>query len=159
MAGFRGSAEKPETESGRLTLGDITADQIPDGFERAKFSSPFLDMAGPYYERQGEECIIVATRINKGHINHIRVAHGGVLGTLADVALSYQVHRAEQPALPVTTMNLNTNYLAAAKLDDWVEAYASIDRISKRTAYCSGRIFCGDTVLMTMSAVFAILRK
>ncbi len=117
MAGFRGSAEKPETESGRLTLGDITADQIPDGFERAKFSSPFLDMAGPYYERQGEECIIVATRINKGHINHIRVAHGGVLGTLADVALSYQVHRAEQPALPVATMNLNTNYLAAAKLD------------------------------------------
>ncbi|PHR12476.1 MAG: esterase [Sphingopyxis sp.] len=135
------------------------ADDIPDGFERAKFSSPFLDMAGPYYERQAKGSIIVATRINKGHINHIKVAHGGVLGTLADVALSYQVHRAEKPALPVATMNLNTNYLAGAKLGDWVEAHAVIDRISKRTAYCSGRIVCGDTVLMTMSAVFAILRK
>ncbi len=116
-------------------------------------------MAGPYYERQSADCIIVATRINAGHINHIKVAHGGVLGTLADVALSYQVHRAEKPALPVATMNLSTNYLAAAKLDDWVEAYTAIDRISKRTAYCSGRIVCGDTVLMTMSAIFAILRK
>jgi uncharacterized protein (TIGR00369 family) len=140
-------------------LADIAADNIPDGFQRARFSSPFLDMAGPYYERQGEDCILVATRINEGHINHIQVAHGGVLGTLADVALSYQVHRAEKPALPVATMNLSTNYLAAAKLGDWVEAHASIDRISKRTAYCSGRIVCGDAVLMTMTAVFAILRK
>ena len=154
MAGLGGATEKSQTESGRLTL-----DNIPAGFERARFSSPFLDVAGPYFERRGEGCIIVATRINEGHINHIQVAHGGVLGTLADVALSYQVHRAEKPALPVATMNLNTNYLAAAKLDDWVEAHAVIDRISKRTAYCSGRIVCGDEVLMTMSAVFAMLRK
>tara|TARA_R110000787_G_scaffold3020_8_gene11990 strand:+ start:15045 stop:15467 length:423 start_codon:yes stop_codon:yes gene_type:complete len=140
-------------------LENILADNIPAGFERARFSSPFLDMAGPYYERQGDGCIIVATRINEGHINHIKVAHGGVLGTLADVALSYQVHRAEKPALPVATMNLNTNFLAGAKLGDWVEAYARIDRISKRTAYSSGRIICGEQVLMTMTAVFAILRK
>ena len=82
-----------------------------------------------------------------------------MLGTLADVALSYQVHRAETPALPVATMNLNTNFLAGAKLGDWVEAHSRIDRISKRTAYCSGRILCGEEVLMTMTAVFAIWRK
>tara|TARA_R110000868_G_C10742886_1_gene752537 strand:+ start:391 stop:813 length:423 start_codon:yes stop_codon:yes gene_type:complete len=140
-------------------LENIPEDNIPAGFERARFSSPFLDMAGPYYERQGDGCIIVATRINRGHINHIKVAHGGVLGTLADVALSYQVHRAETPALPVATMNLNTNFLAGAKLGDWVEAHSRIDRISKRTAYCSGRILCGEEVLMTMTAVFAIWRK
>lgn len=140
-------------------MENIPADNIPAGFERARFSSPFLDMAGPYFELQGDGCIIVATRINQGHINHIKVAHGGVLGTLADVALSYQVHRAEKPALPVATVNLNTNFLAGAKLGDWVEAYARIDRISKRTAYCSGRIICGEQVLMTMTAVFAILRK
>ncbi len=140
-------------------MDNIPADNIPAGFERARISSPFLDMAGPYYERQSDGCIIVATRINEGHINHIKVAHGGVLGTLADVALSYQVHRAEKPALPVATMNINTNFLAGAKLGDWVEAYARVDRISKRTAYCSGRIICGEKVLMTMTAVFAILRK
>ena len=143
MAELGGSSQKSEAQSGGLTLADI-----PAGFERARFSSPFLDVAGPYYERQGEGGIIVATRINKGHINHIQVAHGGVLGTLADVALSYQVHRAEKPGLPVATMNLNTNFLAGAKLGDWVEAHAVVDRI-----------VCGDTVLMTMSAVFAILRK
>lgn len=116
-------------------------------------------MAGPYYVRHDDGCIIVGTRIHKGQINHIKVAHGGVLGTLADVALSLQVHEADRPRLPVATMSLTTNYLAAAKLNDWVEAHAQIDRMSERTAYCSGRIYCGDAVLMTMSAVFAILRK
>ncbi|AMO70815.1 PaaI family thioesterase [Sphingorhabdus sp. M41] len=137
----------------------MSGDNVPTGFDRARFSSPFLDMAGPYYVRSDEDRIVVGTRIHKGQINHINVAHGGVLGTLADVALSLQVHEAERPRLPVATMNLNTNYLAAAKLGDWVEAYCLIDRMSKRTAYCSGRIVCGDAVLMTMSAVFAILRK
>ncbi|MEO0439527.1 MAG: PaaI family thioesterase [Pseudomonadota bacterium] len=155
MARSRRTAEKPEThESCGLTLSDI-----PAGFERSRYSSPFLDMAGPYYVRHDPDRIVVGTRIHKGQINHIRVAHGGVLGTLADVAMSMQVHEAEDPPLPVATMNLSTNYLAAAKLDDWVEAFADIDRISKRTAYCSGRILCGDTVLMTMTAVFAILRR
>ncbi len=158
MADQRGSAEDAQIESRSLDPVDRVED-IPAGFERARFSSPFLDMAGPYYERQDADCIVIGTRIHKGQINHIKVAHGGVLGTLADVALSYQVHRAEDPPLPVATMNLNSNYLAAAKLDDWVEAYCRIDRMSKRTAYCSGRIVCGDEVLMTMSAVFAILRR
>ena len=54
MAGFRRGAEKPE-KGGRLTLGDI-----PGGFERAKFSNPFLDMAGPYYVRSDEEYIVVS---------------------------------------------------------------------------------------------------
>ncbi|MFK7842224.1 MAG: PaaI family thioesterase [Sphingorhabdus sp.] len=137
----------------------ISGNNIPDGFERATFSNPFLDMAGPYYVRSDGDRIVVGARIHKGQINHIKVAHGGVLGTLADVALSLQVHEAERPRLPVATMSLNTNFLAAANLGDWVEAYASIDRMSKRTAYCSGRIVCGDVVLMTMTAVFAILRR
>lgn len=132
---------------------------IPEGFERARFSTPFLDMAGPYYVRNDDDRIVVGTRIHEGQINHIKVAHGGVLSTLADVALSLQVHEAERPRLPVATMSLNSNFLAGANLGDWVEAFATIDRMSKRTAYCSGRILCGDKVLMTMSAVFAILRK
>ena len=130
MAGFGRATQEPEAGSG-LTLVDF----VPTGFERAKFSNPFLDMAGPYYVRPDDDGIVVGTRIHKGQINHINVAHGGVLGTLADVALSLQVHESERPRLPVATMNLNTNYLAAAKLDDWVEAHCRIDRMSKRTAY------------------------
>jgi len=132
---------------------------IPEGFRPARFSTPFLDVAGPYYTSPNDNGLIVGIRIEERHINGINIAHGGVLSTLADVALSLQLHMSEKPRLDIATVTLNTNFLAGAQLGQWVEAHARIDRKGKRTGYCSGHIIAGDTKLMTMSAVFAIIRK
>ncbi len=131
---------------------------IPAGFEPARFSLDFLDQAGPHYLKKTDSGIIVGIRIRPEHVNYIQVAHGGVLTTLADVALSIQLHRSETPPLPVATISLTTNFLSGAKLGDWLEATARIDRKGKRTAYTNGEIRCGDTLVMTMSGVFALLR-
>jgi len=132
---------------------------IPEEFVPASFSSGFLDVAGPYFTRKDADHIAVGIRITADHINGINVAHGGVLTTLADVALSYQLFVSEQPRLPIATINLNTNFLSGAKLGDWVVAHAYIDRKGKRTAYCHGEIVAGARLLMTMTGVFALLRK
>lgn len=132
---------------------------IPEGFLPAKFSTGFLDVAGPYYTCKEANHIAVGIRIGHGHINGIEVAHGGVLTTLADVALSYQLFVSEKPRLPIATVNLNTNFLTGAKLGDWVVAHAHIDRKGSKTAYCHGRIVAGERLLMTMTGVFALLRK
>lgn len=132
---------------------------IPEGFVPAKFSTGFLDVAGPYFTRKEADYIAVGIRIGNGHINGIEVAHGGVLTTLADVALSYQLFVSEKPRLPIATVNLNTNFLTGAKLGDWVVAHAHIDRKGSKTAYCHGKIVAGERLLMTMTGVFALLRK
>ncbi|WP_422345743.1 PaaI family thioesterase [Parasphingorhabdus sp.] len=132
---------------------------VPEGFEPARFSTGFLDVAGPYFTRKEADHIAVGICITKGHINGIEVAHGGVLTTLADVALSYQLFVSEKPRLPIATISLNTNFLTGAKLGDWVVAHAYIDRKGKRTAYCHGEIVTGDRLLMTMTGVFALLRQ
>ncbi|GAA0486340.1 PaaI family thioesterase [Parasphingorhabdus litoris] len=134
-------------------------DSIPEGFQPATFSSGFLDVAGPYFTRNEADHIAVGIRITDGHLNGISVAHGGVLTTLADVALSYQLFVSEKPRLPIATINLSTNFLSGAKLGDWVVAHAHIDRKGKRTAYCHGEIVAGDRLLMTMTGVFALLRN
>ncbi len=92
------------------------------------------------------------------HMNYIGVAHGGVLATLADVALSYQLYNSEEPPLPVSTVGMTTNFLGGAKLGDWVEAQAVIDRVGKRLAYVHGSIRTGDRMLMTMSGIYNIIR-
>ncbi|MBK6297574.1 MAG: PaaI family thioesterase [Sphingomonadales bacterium] len=131
----------------------------PDGFKPAKFSSGFLDVSGPYFLRSQDQGTIVAMRILETHANYLGVAHGGVLSTFADVALSFQVHDSERPALSVVTNTLTTNFLAGAKTGDWLEAYCRIDRLGKRIAYASGEIRKGDALIMTMSGVFTILRQ
>jgi acyl-coenzyme A thioesterase 13 len=134
-------------------------DAAPEGFAPANFSPGFLDLSGPYFLKQGVDAKIIACRITDQHMNYVGNAHGGVLATMADVALSYQVYASETPGLAVSTVSMNTNFLSSARLGDWIEASGTIDRIGKKLAYVSGSIQCGNRMLMTMSAVYNIIRK
>ena len=133
--------------------------EIPEGFVPAGFSRGFLDHSGPYYLKDGQGGSIVGCRIMPQHMNYIGSAHGGVLATLADVALSLAVYVSEEPNLPVSTVTMSTSFLSAARLGEWIEAVGTIDRIGNTLAYTHGSIWCADRTLMTMSAVFNIIRQ
>jgi acyl-coenzyme A thioesterase 13 len=135
------------------------AQDIPEGFAPADFSPGFLDLSGPYFLKQGSGSTIIGCRITDQHMNYVGVAHGGVLATMADVVLSYQVYASEAQGLPVSTVSMTTHFLSGARLGDWVEASGTIDRIGKALAYTSGSIWCEGRTLMTMSAVYNIIRK
>lgn len=131
----------------------------PGGFSPARFSPGFLDHGGPYFLKpQDDAPQIVGLRIEPHHINYQDSAHGGVISTFADVALSHAVYDAERPRLTPSTITLGVNYLHAAKLGDWLEAYVRIDRLGGRTAYTSGEIRRSDEPIATMTGVFAIKR-
>jgi acyl-coenzyme A thioesterase 13 len=132
---------------------------VPDGFVFADLSPGFLAVSGPYFMKRDGETTIIGCRMADHHMNYIGVAHGGVLATLADVALSYQLYNSQDPPLPVSTVGMTTNFLGGAKLGDWVEASATIDRIGKRIAYVHGSISAGERLLMTMSGVYNIIRR
>lgn len=131
---------------------------IPEGFKPSGFKGTYLGEVGPYYVKPEDAMLKVGLRVTEKHINYVDIAHGGVLTTLADVTLSLQAHRAEDPALNVTTISLNTNFLGPAKLGDWLVAEGKVDRMGKRVCYTSGRILSGDKVIMTMTGVFNIMR-
>ena len=131
---------------------------IPDGFKPSGFEGKYLSMVGPYYTKPGANGICVGLWVTDQHINYVDIAHGGVLATLADVSLSLQAHRAEDPALNVTTISLTTNFLGPAMLGDWLEAESQIDRMGKRICYTSGIIRSGEKTVMTMTGVFNIMR-
>ena len=130
----------------------------PPGFAPAGFSPGFLDRGGPYWLRASEAGTIVGLRIDEGHLNYQDVAHGGVLTTLADVAMSWCVYNSESPPLAVATATLTVNFLGAARLGEWLEADARIDRLGKCLAHTSGTIRCGDVAIATMTGVFSVRR-
>jgi uncharacterized protein (TIGR00369 family) len=133
---------------------------IPDGFTPTQFSPGFLDHGGPYFFRSDESAAgVIGLRIEPHHINFQNAAHGGVISTFADVALSHAVYHSESPPLMPSTINLSVNYLLGSRLGDWLEAHVQVDRMGGRTAYTSGRILRGDDIIATMSGVFSIKRQ
>lgn len=132
---------------------------IPSGFAPAGFTPGFLDHGGPYYIGPAVDGVrVVGLSICPHHINYQDAAHGGVISTFADVALSHAVYDAERPRLAPATVTLTVNYLLGAKLGDWLEARVRIDRLGGRTAYTSGGVWRGAEQIATMSGVFAFLR-
>ncbi|MBI1402842.1 MAG: hypothetical protein GC147_06490 [Porphyrobacter sp.] len=132
---------------------------IPLGFTPAGFSPGFLDHGGPYFLGPAVEGVrVVGLGIMPHHINFEDAAHGGVIATFADVALSHAVYDAERPRLAPSTVTLTVNYLAGVKRGDWLEARVRIDRLGGRTAYTSGGILRGEEQVATMSGVFAFRR-
>lgn len=131
----------------------------PHGFAPAGFSPGFLDHGGPYFLKdRADGPKLAGLRICPHHINYQDAAHGGVISTFADVALSHAVYDAERPRLTPSTITLQVNYLRGAKVGDWLAARVRIDRLGGRTAYASGEIMRGEESIATMSGVFAIRR-
>ena len=132
---------------------------IPKGFEPAGFTPGFLDHGGPYYLGPKVAGVrVIGLAVCPHHINYQDAAHGGVISTFADVALSHAVYDAERPRLAPSTVTLTVHYLTGARLGDWLEARVRIDRLGGRTAYTSGGIWRGDEQIATMSGVFAYRR-
>jgi len=132
--------------------------EIPAGFRPAEFGGPFLDRNGPFYTMRDGDGWQVGQWVERQHTNYLEMAHGGMLATLADVSLSLQPYLSEQPNPAVTTSSLTVNFVAAARLGDWIVADTTMDRLGKRSAQVHGRILRGEEVLVTMSGVFAIYR-
>ncbi len=132
---------------------------IPEGFKPARFDGQYLHHVGPYYTKKTDDTVLVGLPVSDHHINYVDIAHGGILTTLADVALSFQVFLIERPAPMVTTVSLTTNFLGAVKLGDFLIADGYIDRLGKRLAYTHGTIRRGDDLVMTMNGVFNVQRR
>lgn len=131
----------------------------PAGFVPTDFSPGFLTLSGPYYLKRDEVGCTIGLRVTEAHANYVGVAHGGVMATFADVALSFTVYDSEHPRLQVVSNSLTVNFLSSTRTGDWLEGVCRLDRKGKRIAYTSGEIRRGKEVVMTMTGVYTILRK
>ncbi|MEK8081726.1 PaaI family thioesterase [Pseudomonas sp. XK-1] len=60
---------------------------IPPGFTPLFRSSPFLDLLGPIHNQQTDAGLVIGLRAEAKHCNARGLVHGGVLSSLADIAI------------------------------------------------------------------------
>ena len=128
----------------------------PQGFRAIAGLSPFNELVGPLYERRhpGTE-LSIGLRIEKKHTNSRGICHGGVLATLADLALGYAMHAKLEAKASFVTAHLAVDYAGAAKVGDWVESAVEIQRLGTRLAFANCYLVSGERRLVRASAIFA----
>ena len=135
---------------------------VPAGFVPLFRTSPFLDAVGPFYGREEGDGLILGVRVAERHTNARGAAHGGLLVTMADVALGYNAsyvgvekRAGATPTALLTTANLSVDFAGSARLGDWVEARVDVQRVGRRLAFANAYLSVGERRIARASAVFA----
>lgn len=129
----------------------------PPGFHPVPRRSGFLDLIGPLYvDDTDPRAPVYGLRVGEQHANSRGGVHGGVLTTLADVALGYGTLAAHGQSLALVTASLTVDYTGSAKVGDWLEARTSLKRMGSRLAFASCEISSNDRPVASCSGVFSV---
>ena len=129
-----------------------------NNFEPLFRTSPFLETNGPFYQKKTTgESLIVGLRVLQKHLNGRGYAHAGILLTLADIAIGYQVAFSENPPLNLVTLNLNNDFIKASKLGDWLEVHVEIHKKGRSIINASALVLKGKEKIMRSSAIYKVI--
>jgi len=129
---------------------------VPEGFQPLFRTSPVLDLIGPLYGRGKGTDLVVGLRVEPKHCNARGTIHGGILATLADVAIGYAIAFSADPPIGAVTANLSLDYAGTARIGDWVESRVDIQKRGTRLAFGNCYLCVGEERIARASAVFLI---
>jgi len=132
---------------------------IPPGFRPIPRLSPFNDLVGPLYEKLEGDTVSIGLRIEDKHMNSRGICHGGVLATLADLALGYAMHARSGGKESFVTAHLAVDYAGAARCGDWIASSVEIQRIGAKLAFANCYLVSGEKRIVRASAIFARAEK
>lgn len=128
----------------------------PPGFRPLFRTSPVLDLVGPLYCRGEGVDLVIGLRAAEKHCNARGTVHGGILATLADVALGYTMAFASKPPANLVTASLTLDFAGTAKIDDWLETHVDVQKRGSRLSFANCYITVNDQRIVRASAVFLV---
>ena len=129
---------------------------VPRDFKPLFRTSPALDLIGPLFCRGEGQDLVIGLRAEGKHCNARGTVHGGILATLADVALGYVMAFSSTPPTRLVTANLSLDFAGAANAGDWLEARVDIQKQGSRLSFANCYITVGDQRVVRASAVFLV---
>ena len=137
-----------------------TALGVPDGFVPYREPSPFLDRVGPLYEHDdGATGFRLGLLVLEHHCNRRGSAHGGLLVTLADIALGKTGERRSDPPASLLTTSLVYDFIGAVRRGEWIEARCDFSRVGRELAFANCYLTSGAKVIGRASGVFKVATK
>ena len=108
----------------------------PDGFVEHYFGGQFNSYFGPVFRHEREPRL--RFRVGLQHLNPAKTLHGG----------SAEMH--------CPTINMSIDYVATAKLGQWVEAQVTLVRKTSRMIFLSGLIQADGETIARASGIHRI---
>jgi len=132
---------------------------IPAGFSELKLRpAGYLQANGPFYGRLDDGALTIGLRIEPRHCNAAGMAHGGMLLTLVDVALTVASNFNARTQRFLPTMNVTCDFIAGAPLGSWVQVSTEVLRVSGRHVFSQVMMTDDAGTLLARASGILVLR-
>ncbi|MEM1148377.1 MAG: PaaI family thioesterase [Pseudomonadota bacterium] len=140
----------------------MSAQAVPNGFERHFRRSGLTDPWEPLYSRQLEDRIQIGLYLADQHCNSRGLVHGGLIAALSDNAMGLSCVVALRQAgrdagRGLVTVSLGTDFLGSAKLGAWLEIDPEPVKVGGSICFARAIIRSNDTPVAMSNATFKIL--
>ena len=132
----------------------LAADPARDGWTPRTLPG-FAGLVGPLWTRREGDGWAYAILVEDRHSNPAGLAHGGLVSTLADHALSVVAWEANARR-PCITVALDVRFLAPARPGDLLVARGRVVRQTGSLAFLDGRVSLGDADIATATAIMSV---
>lgn len=132
----------------------MVSNDIPAGFAPVVRNSPYSDLLGPIYGKGEGAELSLGLRAQPKHANMRGIVHGGVMASLADMALGYTLAFSTEPPMGLVTASLTIDYAGSASVGDWMETRTDIQRRGNRVAFANCYIYVAERRIVRASGVF-----
>ncbi|MES1923761.1 PaaI family thioesterase [Salinisphaera sp. T31B1] len=108
----------------------------------------FLALVGPVLERRDGDALVLGVATEAKHRNTRGVVQGGMLVTLADRAMGRRARLAIDGG-PVATVQLDTHFVSAAEIGEFLQARATLIRLTRSLVFVEATVSVDERLVMT----------
>lgn len=137
-------------------MSDDSSGQAPIGFMPFTAPSPYVQRLGPMFCRtEPDGRFTLGLRVRHEHANLHGIAHGGMLATVVDNALGWNVASLGDP---VVTVHLSIDFLQSARVGAWLEARIEYRRKGSRLTFADVLLYADAVCVVRATGILSGLQ-
>ncbi|MFV3130433.1 PaaI family thioesterase [Niveispirillum sp. KHB5.9] len=131
------------------------AELLAQGWQPEEWAD-YAGLVGPFWQRQEGAYRAYGLLCEGKHRNDRGTIHGGMIATMADHAIGLIVWDSVDRR-PCATIQMNLQFIGAARVGDFIEARGEILRSGRSLIYARGLLSLGDKPVAGVDGVWKLL--
>ena len=138
---------------------DMTATQIPEGFEPQTRHSPLTDPWEPIYSRQTPDALILGLRLATPHTNARGFVHGGLIAAMTDKAMGHSCGHKMGGTHSLVTVSMSIDFISSAQIGQWLTVETDVIKTGSTLCFAQCFVKADDVVIARANATFRVVTK
>jgi uncharacterized protein (TIGR00369 family) len=138
---------------------DMTATDIPEGFEPQTRRSPLTDPWEPIYSKQTPDALILGLRLATAHTNARGFAHGGLIAALTDKAMGHSCAGKMGGTHSLVTVNMSIDFISSAQVGQWLTVETDVIKTGSTLCFAQCFVKADDIAIARANGTFRVVKK